>query len=33
MIPDFIGLKADTSDDIAGIPGISDKAAAELLIR
>src|SRR6476659_4699457 len=33
QIPDFIGLKGDTSDNIAGVPGIGDKTAAELLIQ
>ena len=33
MIPDFIGLKGDTSDNIAGVPGIGDKTAAELLVQ
>ncbi len=32
-MPDFIGLKGDTSDDIAGVPGIGDKTAADLLVR
>src|SRR4051795_9943034 len=27
QIPDFIGLKGDTSDNIPGIPGIGDKTA------
>ena len=30
-IPDFYGLKGDTSDNIPGVPGIGDKTAAELL--
>jgi DNA polymerase-1 len=33
LVPDFIGLKGDTSDNIAGVPGIGDKTAAELLIQ
>ena len=33
LVPDFIGLKGDTSDNIPGIPGIGDKTAAELLQR
>ncbi len=32
-IPDFLGLKGDTSDNIPGIPGIGDKTAADLLQR
>lgn len=30
-VPDLIGLKGDTSDDIPGVPGIGEKTAAELL--
>jgi DNA polymerase-1 len=33
LVPDFIGLKGDTSDNIPGVPGIGDKTAAELLKR
>ena len=33
LVPDFIGLKGDTSDDIPGVPGIGDKTAADLLVR
>src|SRR3954451_5847770 len=30
-IPDFYGLKGDTSDNIPGVPGIGDKTATQLL--
>jgi DNA polymerase-1 len=33
QVPDFIGLKGDTSDNIPGVPGIGDKTAAGLLQR
>src|SRR4029077_14022219 len=33
LVPDFIGLKGDTSDNIPGVPGIGDKTAAELLVQ
>ncbi len=32
-VPDLIGLKGDTSDDIPGVPGIGEKTAAELLAK
>jgi DNA polymerase I len=31
QIPDYIGLKGDTSDNIPGVPGIGEKTAAQLL--
>src|SRR5450755_3228633 len=33
LVPDFIGLKGDTSDNIPGVPGIGDRIAADLLQR
>jgi DNA polymerase-1 len=33
QIPDFIGLKGDTSDNIPGVPGIGDKTAAQLIAK
>ena len=32
-IPDFIGLKGDTSDSIPGVPGIGDKTAGQLIAQ
>ena len=31
QIPDFVGLKGDTSDNIPGVPGIGEKTASQLL--
>jgi DNA polymerase-1 len=33
QVPDFIGLKGDTSDSIPGIPGIGDKTAGQLIAQ
>jgi DNA polymerase I len=33
QIPDFIGLKGDSSDNIPGVPGIGDKTAGQLVAQ
>ena len=33
QIPDFIGLKGDTSDNIPGVPGIGDKTGGQLIAQ
>ncbi len=33
QIPDFIGLKGDSSDNIPGVPGIGEKTAVDLIRR
>src|SRR5690242_8795500 len=33
QVPDFIGLKGDTSDNIPGIPGIGDKTTGQLVAQ
>jgi DNA polymerase-1 len=33
QVPDYLGLKGDTSDNIPGVPGVGEKTAARLLQR
>ena len=33
QVPDFIGLKGDTSDNIPGVPGFGDKTAGQLIAQ
>jgi DNA polymerase-1 len=33
QVPDFIGLKGDSSDNIPGVPGIGDKTAGQLVAK
>ena len=33
QVPDFIGLKGDTSDNIPGVPGLGDKTAGQLVAQ
>src|SRR5881409_2593652 len=33
QVPDFIGLKGDTSDNIPGVPGIGDKTGGQLIAQ
>lgn len=33
LVPDFLGLKGDSSDNIPGVPGVGEKTAAKLLVQ
>src|ERR671930_929391 len=33
QVPDFIGLKGDSSDNIPGVPGVGDKTAGQLIAQ
>lgn len=33
LVPDFLGLKGDASDNIPGVPGVGEKTATKLLVE
>ena len=33
LVPDFLGLKGDSSDNIPGVPGVGEKTATKLLVQ
>ncbi|MBS3956771.1 MAG: DNA polymerase I [Clostridiales bacterium] len=33
QVPDYLGLKGDTSDNIPGVPGVGEKTAAKLIVE